>query len=82
MPKLGSWQAVSVSPWSCPPGGHSTILHVERQQGWKQEVCQPGAALPLLWGEGFPEEVQQGTELLPLGPHGDSSVSLEMLSIY
>lgn len=65
IPLCPSWaagrQSVSV-PGSHPPGRHSTVLYMEKQQVWKQELYQPGAA---------PEEVKQGTKLLPLVPHGD-----------
>lgn len=43
----GRW---SVSgPGSCPPGGRGTVLHVEKQQVWKQELREAGAA-PLVGG--------------------------------
>lgn len=54
--KLGSGH-----PACHPAGGHSTVLNLEKQQVWKQEPFSQ--ELPLLWGDGSPEEVKLGTEL-------------------
>lgn len=79
MLKSGSWQAVSVPV-------PALLEDTAQFCMWRSSKCGnrncSSQELPLLWGEGSPEEVKLGTELLPLCPPLET-VSLEkVLSIH